>query len=114
MTVVPHKVYSASDTGFVLRQMLGDVFVWEDRLADMRRGRVTTNPRLLPFGIMKDKGCKRPVYARADIRAFIVAYRLFDKSCGPNLKPVPITAYDVTSVREWKSRRLTAVCPSSA
>jgi hypothetical protein len=97
----------ASETSFILRHELGPIYNWEDRLADMRRGKVVSGPILLPCNLSKRARMWRPMYALKDIEAFLIAYRAYDRRAQSGVKAlIHILETDEADHRHWSVRRL--------
>ena len=66
------KIYSASETAFILRHHLGPMRAWSDFLSDCIRLKTHLDSHiLLPISSVDDGRAKRPVYAVEDIAVFV-------------------------------------------
>lgn len=102
------KTLSASETAYYLRYKLGNCRVWDNLLADMRRGKASYyGETLLPVGRIIDSRHPRPVYLFSEIFEFV------EKAS--RLRPLPSKAYmlsiqeieiDLTDKRHWSTRPL--------
>jgi hypothetical protein len=107
MALTHIRAVIASETSFILRHELGPIYNWEDRLADMRRGRVVSGPILLPCNLSKRASMWRPMYAPEDIEAFLIAYRAYDRRAESGVTAlIHILETDDTDHRHWRVRRL--------
>ncbi|MFC5549519.1 hypothetical protein [Massilia aerilata] len=103
------KVMTAPETAYLLRRELGPLRNWDDTLSDMRRGRVESvhGATLLPICKGKYQGAWRPMYAAADVLAFIKAVLAADPGAVRHAPYQVKTALtDPTDTRPWYTRKL--------
>lgn len=77
-TISTIRALHASEVAYALRQHLGPCCDWHTQIADMRRGKHSSGPVLLPIEGFKDSA--RPLYSKTSVAAYIHAYLAFDSS----------------------------------
>lgn len=98
------KAISAAEVAFYLRAKLGPIRSWADFLSDNIRERQSiSGQRLLPCCQKSDGQVMRPMYAVADVEAFIAHVLASVPSAGPQ-RVQPITL-SVDRRRPWRVNR---------
>ena len=102
-------MFSASETAAILYRAFGAARAWEDFLADVRRGKISYGPILMPFGKLPKKGVWLPVYHGAAIKKFIGEFAVHEPSARAKslISPMVIDV-DPADKRHWKVRKLRA------
>ena len=91
---------TAADTAFVLRARLGNMRSWADFLTDNIRDRQDIGGLTLkPCARRKDARAFRPVYAVADVQAFIADVLALEPKAGP--APIKTTMLAIEDGHHW-------------
>lgn len=95
---------SAAEVAFYLRAKLGPIRAWADFLSDNIRERQDINGRrLLPCCRKSDGQAMRPMYALADVEAFVAHVLATVAGAGP--QKVQRTTLTIDRRRPWRINR---------
>lgn len=107
MTTTTIKVLSSSETSFQLRKSIGPLFNWENRLSDMRRGKIKNGPILLPVAKNEKAWLSRPVYLASTVKRFIAVYSVYDPDARSGVEPqIQLLETEALDRRHWRVRKL--------